>query len=226
MITFLTFFLFTCIYYTTQTGMAMQLAKNNYHFLLGKATDPETDKSIRALVTSHPAIDSVFSVQSKYIGRNTYVRCYFDFICHYYLSHTRARTHLTFYDCHCLTHRYSYKFEVDFDGTFFAAQINQLYVNEIRRLVRRGQLSEELPEILSFYAEDIIRLLEKNIHDIENQIRRRHPGAAFIDIEPDSSQYRQSALSQVGDVDVLFLFLVLFFASMRALRLSTSNAGR
>ena len=44
----------------------------------------------------------------------------------------------------------------------------------------------DLPVLLAWYAEDVTRLVEKEVKDAERDIRARYPAAAFIELEPDS----------------------------------------
>jgi hypothetical protein len=44
----------------------------------------------------------------------------------------------------------------------------------------------ELRKILACYTEDVTRLVEKEIDDIESEIRELFPEAVFIELEPRS----------------------------------------
>ncbi|KAJ1448393.1 cation efflux family-domain-containing protein [Pelagophyceae sp. CCMP2097] len=76
---------------------------------------------------------------------------------------------------------FSYKCEVDFDGTWIAAQLYSRYEPHFREAP-----SGELPLLLSFFAEDVMRTVESEVRDIEALIRRQYPAALFIEIEPDA----------------------------------------
>mmetsp|Transcript_18189 Transcript_18189/g.25633 ORF Transcript_18189/g.25633 Transcript_18189/m.25633 type:complete len:688 (+) Transcript_18189:84-2147(+) len=79
---------------------------------------------------------------------------------------------------------FSYKAEVDFDGTFLAAKLMPRYQSEFLEV--RDTLDQELRVLLSWYAEDIMRTVEREVRHIEAEIRREYPGAEFIELEPMS----------------------------------------
>ena len=54
-------------------------------------------------------------------------------------------------------------------------------------------LEEDLPVLLAWYAEDVTRLVEKEVKDAEFEIRARFPEAAFIELEPDSTETNKLA---------------------------------
>lgn len=73
--------------------------------------------------------------------------------------------------------------KVDFDGTYVAARLWRDY-EEL--FTRAHNLQDELPIILSFFAEDVTRVVEKEVRAIEAAIRKSHPGAVVIELEPNS----------------------------------------
>ena len=81
---------------------------------------------------------------------------------------------------------FAYKCEVDFDGTWVAAQLFDRYEPLFSDAARARALDDELPTLLSFYAEDVMRAVESEVRDVENAIRAKHPDALFIEIEPDA----------------------------------------
>jgi len=80
---------------------------------------------------------------------------------------------------------FAYKCEVDFDGTWVAAQLLDKYAPSFEGSSKEA-LAGELPTLLSFYAEDVMRAVEAEVRDIEAAIRERHPDARYIEIEPDA----------------------------------------
>jgi hypothetical protein len=46
----------------------------------------------------------------------------------------------------------------------------------------------------SRYAEDVTRLVERELKDVEDQIRRKFPAAVFIELEPDSKDASRCVL--------------------------------
>lgn len=79
---------------------------------------------------------------------------------------------------------FSYKAEVDFDGTFLAAKLMPRYQKEFLEI--RDTLDQELRVLLSWYAEDVMRTVEREIRHVEAEVRKKYPGAEFIELEPKS----------------------------------------
>ncbi|TYZ62716.1 hypothetical protein PybrP1_008558 [[Pythium] brassicae (nom. inval.)] len=86
---------------------------------------------------------------------------------------------------------FSYKAEVDFDGTYLAAKLLQMYKPVF---LEAKDLENDLPLILSWYAEDVTRLVEKEVQEVEEEIRAFYPEAAFIELEPDSKESEMRAI--------------------------------
>jgi solute carrier family 30 (zinc transporter), member 9 len=63
---------------------------------------------------------------------------------------------------------FAYKAEVDFDGTYLAAKLMARYEDEF---LGSPQLKEDLPVLLAFYAEDVVRTLEREVREVEREIR-------------------------------------------------------
>lgn len=79
---------------------------------------------------------------------------------------------------------FTIKVELDFDGSYFARQLQkQGYEDEFLMV---GKDRVVLRALLARYTEDITKLVETEIDDIETQIRLKYPEAAFIEIEPSS----------------------------------------
>ena len=78
---------------------------------------------------------------------------------------------------------FAYKAEVDFDGTVLAARLLDDYQG---LFLGAADLEAELPVLLSLYAEDVTRAVERELKATEADIRSHYPGAAFIELEPDS----------------------------------------
>ena len=55
-------------------------------------------------------------------------------------------------------------------------------------------LENDLSLILSWYAEDVTRLVEKEVQEVEEVIRSIYPEAAFIELEPDSKESEMQAV--------------------------------
>ncbi|DAZ92960.1 TPA: hypothetical protein N0F65_006279 [Lagenidium giganteum] len=88
--------------------------------------------------------------------------------------------------------QFSYKAEVDFDGTYLAAKLLQSYKPVF---METKDLENDLPLILAWYAEDVTRLVEKEVQEVEEEIRTFYPEAAFIELEPDSKESGMRAIS-------------------------------
>lgn len=48
------------------------------------------------------------------------------------------------------------------------------------------------------YAEDVTRLVEKEVQEVEEEIRALYPEAAFIELEPDSKESEMRAIVNMG----------------------------
>eukprot|EP00049_Salpingoeca_infusionum_P006574 m.108687 g.108687 ORF g.108687 m.108687 type:complete len:593 (-) comp13353_c0_seq2:163-1941(-) len=91
---------------------------------------------------------------------------------------------------------FSYKAEVDFDGTWLAAQLYDQYEDVFVSAATESPdaLKENLPWILPAFAEDLTRILEREVNDIQAEVRERYPEAGFVEIVPDSSQNKHLAI--------------------------------
>ncbi|CAM9349807.1 unnamed protein product [Sphacelaria rigidula] len=95
---------------------------------------------------------------------------------------------------------FSFKAEVDFDGTYLAAQLRSRYGEEFDKVLRRPssdlKREKDLEILLSFYTEDVMRAAEREVRAAETEIRKMYPEAAYVDLEPDSSTHAMYALEQ------------------------------
>eukprot|EP00041_Stephanoeca_diplocostata_P040541 m.1639860 g.1639860 ORF g.1639860 m.1639860 type:complete len:847 (+) comp38395_c0_seq1:287-2827(+) len=103
---------------------------------------------------------------------------------------------------------FAYNAEVDFDGTYLAAQVYARYEQEIARSTENGTLQHDLMWLLPCFAEDVTRVLEKEVRAIEAEVRSAYKDAAFIEIVPDSSQTTSaiegmSSVSRRAEHDIL-----------------------
>jgi len=87
---------------------------------------------------------------------------------------------------------FSYKAEVDFDGTYLAAKLMPRYQKEFAEA--RDTLDQDLRLLLSWYAEDVMRTVEREVRSIEAEIRREYPGAQYIELEPMSKDADRFAI--------------------------------
>ena len=87
---------------------------------------------------------------------------------------------------------FSYKAEVDFDGTFLAAKLMPRYQQEF--FDAKDTLDRDLRVLLSWYAEDVMRAAEREIRHIEEEIRTKHPAAQYIELEPMSKDADRYAI--------------------------------
>ena len=87
---------------------------------------------------------------------------------------------------------FSFKAEVDFDGTYLSALLVPRYRGEFRSA--GDKLDEDLEVLLSWYAEDVIRAVEREIRHIEAMIRQQYPGAEYIELEPMSKYVDRFAI--------------------------------
>jgi len=107
---------------------------------------------------------------------------------------------------------FAYKAEVDFDGTFLAAKLLPRYQQEF--FDAKLSLDRDLRVLLSWYAEDVMRAVEREVRSIEEEIRMKYPAAQYIELEPmskDADRYAiddgmEAQLRRV-EIDVLNRYL-------------------
>ncbi len=87
---------------------------------------------------------------------------------------------------------FSFKAEVDFDGTFLAAKLMPRYQQEFAEA--KKTLDQDLRVLLSWYAEDVMRTVEREVRNIEAEIRKEYPGAQYIELEPMSKDADRFAI--------------------------------
>ena len=91
---------------------------------------------------------------------------------------------------------FNYKAEVDFDGTYLAAQLHREYEP---MFTESTHLKADLPLMLAWYAEDVTRLVEKEVKASESLIRASFPQAVHIELEPDSKDKNIPAYQQTTE---------------------------
>jgi zinc transporter 9 len=89
---------------------------------------------------------------------------------------------------------FSYKAEVDFDGTYIAAKLLPSYLSEFSKA--KLEIEHELRVLLSFYTEDVLRMVEQEVRSIEAEIRVAYPGAEYIELEPMSKDLDEMILDE------------------------------
>uniref|UniRef100_A0A7S2M4U9 Cation efflux protein transmembrane domain-containing protein n=1 Tax=Skeletonema marinoi TaxID=267567 RepID=A0A7S2M4U9_9STRA len=87
---------------------------------------------------------------------------------------------------------FSYKAEIDFDGTFLAAKLMPRYQQEF--FDAKESLDRDLRVLLAWYAEDVMRAVEREIRHIEEEIRKKYPAAQYIELEPMSKDADRYAI--------------------------------
>ena len=95
---------------------------------------------------------------------------------------------------------FSYKAEVDFDGTYLAAKLMPIYQQEFLEV--RDTMDSELQVLLAFYAEDVMRAVEREVRHVEAKIRTKYPGAEFIELEPMSVDADRVAIYDNVETDL------------------------
>ena len=149
--------------------MGLYLARMNQRFLLGQAIDAEIVNKIQTIIMDRPSVEGMHSIQSQWIGANSF----------------------------------AYKAEVEIDGTYLAAKLLNRYQKEFMTYINKRVPSatgcatglstasdeDEIRLLLSWYAEDVMRVVEQEVKEIEWAIRKEFPEAQYIEIEPDSSLY-------------------------------------
>lgn len=59
---------------------------------------------------------------------------------------------------------------MDFDGTYLAAQVYARYEQEIARSTENGTLQHDLMWLLPCFAEDVTRVLEKEVGCLSSRV--------------------------------------------------------
>jgi zinc transporter 9 len=95
---------------------------------------------------------------------------------------------------------FSFKAEVDFDGTYLAAILMPIYQREFLEV--RDTMDTELRVLLALYAEDVMRATEREIRHVEAMIRLKYPGAEFIELEPMSLDVDRLAIDDNLESDL------------------------
>ena len=140
-------------------GVGGVLAMLNGRYLIGAAVEQDVLDDVESLLRSRPSVDDVHAVRSQRLAPDAF----------------------------------AYKCEVDFDGTWVAAQLYDKYAPRFKLPSKKRREAEaiqqtEVPTLLSYFAEDVVRVIEREVRDIERAIRARHPDALFIEIEPDAQR--------------------------------------
>ena len=140
-------------------GVGGVLAMLNGRYLIGAAVEQNVLDDVESLLRRRPSVDDVHAVRSQRLAPDAF----------------------------------AYKCEVDFDGTWVAAQLYDKYAPRFKLPSKKRREAEaiqqtEVPTLLSYFAEDVVRVIEREVRDIERAIRARHPDALFIEIEPDAQR--------------------------------------
>jgi zinc transporter 9 len=142
-------------------GVAVKLVEINHRFLLGQAVDEDIVADIRNMLRNRAAISAVKDVQSQWIGPSAF----------------------------------AFKAECDFNGYAMAKRLEDVYVPLFVDAISRrngGTPNEkdkhDLETVMAWMAEDVTRLIEQEVKEVETLIRQKHPMAAFIELEPDSKK--------------------------------------
>eukprot|EP00531_Pseudo-nitzschia_arenysensis_P003980 CAMPEP_0116146800 /NCGR_PEP_ID=MMETSP0329-20121206/17367_1 /TAXON_ID=697910 /ORGANISM="Pseudo-nitzschia arenysensis, Strain B593" /LENGTH=486 /DNA_ID=CAMNT_0003642591 /DNA_START=710 /DNA_END=2167 /DNA_ORIENTATION=+ len=98
---------------------------------------------------------------------------------------------------------FSFKAELDFDGTYLSALLMPRYRAEFRSA--GDALDEDLEVLLSWYAEDVIRAVEREVRHIESVIRQQYPGAEYIELEPMSKYVDRFAIDDSFEEKLLMI---------------------
>ncbi len=81
---------------------------------------------------------------------------------------------------------FAYKAEVDFDGAWFAGQLEEMY----GAVFEQANRPEAVSKLLAIYTEHVARLMAREVDAIESEISFNYPRAAFIELEPSVSEGR------------------------------------
>ena len=100
--------------------VAVVLVRKNQRFLIGHAVESEIVNGIQEIILSRPAVESVYEVQSQWLGPTTFT---YKVAALWGVLGWRP---LCVYCCHthCLGGRGMVQAEVDFDGSNLAARLH------------------------------------------------------------------------------------------------------
>ncbi|KAH9258662.1 hypothetical protein BASA81_003164 [Batrachochytrium salamandrivorans] len=80
---------------------------------------------------------------------------------------------------------FAFKAECDFNGRELAKRLEPVYIP----LFKRAALDDRMVKtVMAHMAQDVTRLIEREVKEVEIVIRQKHPMAAFIELEPDSKR--------------------------------------
>lgn len=98
---------------------------------------------------------------------------------------------------------FSFKAEIDFDGTYLSALLMPRYQSEFNKADINSE--GELQLLMSWYAEDVIRAIEREVRHIEAMIRQKYPGAEYIELEPMSKYADKMAIDDSFEDKLLLI---------------------
>jgi len=170
--------------------MGLYLARMNQRFLLGQAVDTDITHKIREIIIARPSVEGMHSMQSQWIGANSFA---------YKAEVEIDGTYLAAK----LLNRYQKEFvnyinrrgpgsiiPMGEAGRVGDTGLDVSCVNTATAAAAAAAIDEdEIRLLLSWYAEDVMRVVEQEVREIEEAIRAEFPEAQYIEIEPDSSQY-------------------------------------
>jgi solute carrier family 30 (zinc transporter), member 9 len=119
---------------------------------------------------------------------------------------------------------FSYKAEIDFDGTFVAAKLMPIYQHEFMQI--QNNLDDELQVLLALYSEDVIRTVEREVRNVEAQIRKQYPGAEYIELEPMSVDADRLAIDDNLEAGLKRVESDALNRYIKSLRTEASNANQ
>jgi zinc transporter 9 len=109
--------------------------------------------------------------------------------------------------------------EVDFDGTYLAAKLLDRYQDEFLRT--KELRKEDLRLLLAWYAEDVMRTVEREVRDVEAVIRAKYPEAQYIELEPDSKEVDSYAIDDSREMKLRRIEMETINQMLKMLRKSS-----
>jgi hypothetical protein len=86
---------------------------------------------------------------------------------------------------------FAFKAEVDFNGPKLAQSLHRYYTP----LFCSTPDEAETAEFLNWFAEDVTTLVELEVQAIEALIQSKYPGAAYVELEPDSKNVKMRSVT-------------------------------
>ncbi|KAK8803326.1 hypothetical protein WA158_001020 [Blastocystis sp. Blastoise] len=97
---------------------------------------------------------------------------------------------------------YTFKADIDMKGTYIAAELSSDYIKAIQESMEKSMISKDMPVLLSYYSEDVSRVIERELRQLENRIKSKFPDAEYVDLKIGSDISDYLKLIEIQDDDL------------------------